>query len=156
MITYTMIYNVVLNSINRCNTNQDDIICNSDFFFDWSVLPEGKYKLSFSYISSNVNQSNVEYIPILNVALGQSTNFNADPLRISAITTNAIGVLIPYVVSTKSYLYADKNINHPLIINRPSQNNFKVNILNDTNGFWTDTDFNEMESYVLTLSFEQL
>ena len=156
MITYTMIYNVVLNSENRCNTNPLDKICNSQYFFDWNVLPEGKYKLTFSFISSNVNQSNVEYIPILNVALGQSTNFNADPLRISAITTNTIGVLIPYVVSANSYLYADKNINHPIILNRPSQNNFKVDILDDTNTRWIGTDFNEMESYVLTLSLEQV
>ena len=147
-----MIYNVILKTENR--TNPTSVICKSEYFFDWSVLPEGKYKLSFSFISSNVNQSSVDFIPILNAALGQTTNFTADPLRISAITTNTIGVLIPYVVSTASYLYADKNINHPIILNRPSQNNFRVDILDDTNGSWTGNDAKEMDSYVLTLSFE--
>ena len=121
-----MIYNVILNSRNRCNTNPLDKICNSQYFFDWNVLPEGKYKMTFCFISSQVNQTQVEYIPVISAALGQSTNFTADLLRSSAITTNLIGALIPYVVSANSYLYADKNINHPIMLNRPSQNNFRV------------------------------
>ena len=153
-----MIYNVILNSENRCNINATDSIGNCEFFFDWSVLPQGKYKMTFSFISSRVNQTTIDHIPILTAGLGQNTNFYADYLRISAITTNTIGVLVPYVVSANSYLYADKNINHPIILNRPANNTFNVNILtnDNTNDVWVDNDNTQMQSYVLTLSFEQL
>ena len=151
-----MIYNIVLNPINRCNTNFQDKITQSQYFFDWSVLPEGKYNLTFTFMSGQVNESSVPFIPILNIALGQSTNYTADPLRISSLITNTIGILIP-LISDKSYLYADKNVNHPITLNRPSQNNFTVNILNNiTNGLWIDTAFADLTTYVLTLSLEQI
>ncbi len=111
-----MIYNVILNTANRTNLFTDSVI-NSEFFFDWSVLPEGKYEMTFSFISSNVNLSTIENVALISAYLGQGCNFVSNPLRTSAITTNIIGVLTPYLVSSKSYLYADKLINHPMTIN---------------------------------------
>ena len=47
MIPYSRMYSLILNSNNRAdktNTNEN----NCEYYFDWSVLQQGKYKLSYS------------------------------------------------------------------------------------------------------------
>jgi hypothetical protein len=112
--------------------------------------------MTFSFISSNVNLATIENVALISVNLGQGCNFKSDPLRTSALTTNIIGVLTPYLVASKSYLYADTLINHPMTINRPSNNNFIVKIENNFGFAWADNTPATPSSYVLTLSLKQV
>ena len=151
-----MIYNVILNPVNRSNTNALDNISRSQYYFDWTTIPEGEYKLSFTF-ASTYNETQLDFIACLHVNLGQSRNFKSNSLRVQSQTTNQIGILIPYDSSTTtSILYSDQNINHPMIIQRPTSNVFNVDILTNEAVPRTWFDFNNapLDGYVLTLSLE--
>ena len=152
-----MIYNVILNPVNRSNTNALDDISRSQYYFDWTTIPEGTYELSFTFSSNSVNQTRVNFVPCLHVNLGQSHTFKTDPVRVQSKTTNQIGIAIPFAsAANTSTLYADQNINHPLTIQRPSSNSFNVDILTSeaVPRTWFDNDNAALGGYVLTLSLE--
>jgi hypothetical protein len=149
-----MIYNVVLNSLNKESSSIST--CNATYIFDWGVLPDKKFKMRYNFVSSNIDATNIK-IALLSLDLGQ-TMYKNSSLKVQGQNTLNVGVLIPYNVTSKSYLYADRNTNQPITMNRPRNNQFRVEITtNDVVPIsWSDSTSAIPLSYVLILSFEEI
>ena len=160
-ITKKRIYNFCLNS----NFGGNTPATSSTFFIDWSVLPEGEYKVSFTFTSSiastdlgNTNNA------VIYLDLGQaSTTIIEASVALSNNTYRGgfLGCLrqASYTTGTTTttdnitFLYADTNTNPPVyILTRPRNNNVSVDI--HTSSTTTSTNFTPIGAYVLTLSFE--
>lgn len=110
-------YNIIFNSQNKISSASS--LSNCTFGMDWSVIPEDSYEIHFTFVTKVMNLSTTD-IALININLGSSTVFQASN-RISASTTNFLGISKPYVISTTSYLLAEDNTNPPIYINtRPS------------------------------------
>lgn len=149
-----MIYNVVINSNQRAaGTSVND----AGYNFDWSVLPQGKYKLTWVFIGGPCNMSTLIILPMLEITLGQASVFRADPTTVRASTTTALGIITPNVISSACYLSADLTTNSPIFLaNKPNNNSFNVRIVtNDTVPvLFLDYNGDALPEYVLTLSLE--
>ena len=158
-------YNFVLNSNYTLTqtfggNNIPPAICN--FYVDWSVLPEGEYKVSFTYSSAITADDFAGNLnAILYLDLGQaSTTMIKSSAALSRNTYRGtfLGCLRQksYVVEAPTeyvtFLHADKFTNPPIyLFSRPRNNNVSVNIARSNT---TYTDFSPLSEYVLTLSFE--
>jgi len=155
------IYNFCLNS----NFGGNTPATSSTFFVDWSVLPEGEYKVSFTFTSSiagtdlgNTNNA------VIYLDLGQaSTSIIESSAALSNNTYRGgfLGCLRQTSYTTGAttatdfitFLYADTNTNPPVyILSRPKNNSVSVDI--HTSSTTTTTNFTPIGAYVLTLSFE--
>lgn len=158
-------YNFVLNSNYTINNqtfggnNIPPATCN--FYVDWSVLPEGEYKVSFTYtsaITATMLRQNLNCLLYLD--LGQAST---SMLRQSAALSNNatrgsfLGCLRPkgYAVEEPTdyvtFLHADKFTNPPIyLFTRPRNNNVSVQIFRA--GAYAD--YSPLSEYILTLSFE--
>jgi hypothetical protein len=150
-----MIYNVVLNSDLRVAGSP---INNAGFYFDWSALPRGKYKVSWVFVSGVCNMSTL-YPPVgmVEINLGQSAVFRADSTNVQASTTNIIGIVTPNALSATAFLYADLTTNPPLsLAGRPNNNAFTVRLIDNSvpPALFLDSAGTVLPEYVLTLSFE--
>ena len=155
------IYNFCLNS----NFGGNTPITSSTFFVDWSVLPEGEYKVSFTFTSALAGTDIVITTnAVVYLDLGQAST---SIIESSAANTGNVyrsgflGCLRPtgYQVGTTTptdyltYLYADTNTNPPVyILSRPTNNHVSVDI--HTSSTTTTTNYSPIGAYVLTLSFE--
>ena len=103
-------YVVVLNSLNKIGTAIND----TKYYYDWTTLPNGKYKLTFSYIGSlsNINGYNV---PSVHCDLGQAKTFTSSSTRIQSINTKNIG----FLTFTGLGLIAPSNLNTPIYLPIP-------------------------------------
>ena len=149
-----MIYNIVLNSANIISGTA----VNGFHSFDWSVLPECKYKLTFSFMSGTQNLLNYPSIPSLFVDLGQNTCFTTSNNSVVAKTTHFIGVLFPNIISGNSYLSVNRESNTILyLLARPNNPLFNVRILNNlTNAPWLDINGATITNYILNLTLETI
>ena len=149
-----MIYNIVLNSANISG----GIIINGIHSFDWNVLPECQYKVTFSFMSGPVNLLNYPSIPLLFVDLGQSTFYSSSINSVTAKTTQLLGCLQPNLVSGNSYLNTNRETNSIVyLLNRPNSSQFSVKILNNITGAnWADINGNTITNYILTLTLETI
>ena len=156
-ITKKRIYNFCLNS----NFGGNSPITSSTFFVDWSVMPEGEYKVSFTFTSAVTatdlgNTANA----VIYLDLGQaSTSIIESSAALSSNTYRGgfLGCLrqTSYTITTEyvTSLYADTVTNPPVyILTRPRNNNVSVDI--HTSSTTTTTNFSPIGAYVLTLSFE--
>jgi hypothetical protein len=135
--------------------------CN--FYVDWSVLPEGEYKVSFTFTSVNTasdleNTTNA----VLYLDLGQSSTSiieSSSTLSKNSYRSGFLGCLRQnsYATATDfiTSVYADLNTNPPVyIFSRPRNNSVIVDI--NTSSVDTTTNFSPIGGYVLTLSFVTL
>lgn len=160
-ITKNRIYNFCLNS----NFGGNTPATSSTFFVDWSVLPEGEYKVSFTFTSSIAssdlgNTTNA----VIYLDLGQASTSIIEASAANAANTYRGGFLgclrqTSYATGTTTpadyitFLYADTITNPPVyILTRPRNNNVSVDI--HTSSITTTTNFSPIGAYVLTLSFE--
>jgi hypothetical protein len=160
-ITKNRIYNFCLNS----NFGGNTPATSSTFFVDWSVMPEGEYKVSFTFTSAITgtdlaNTTNA----VIYLDLGQASTSIIEPSLALASNTyrgGFLGCLRPtsYTTGTTiatdfiTFLYADTNTNPPIyILSRPRNNNVSVDI--HTSSTTTTTNFAPIGAFVLTLSFE--
>ena len=156
-ITKNRIYNFCLNS----NFGGATPATSSTFFVDWSVLPEGEYKVSFSFTSAITttdlgNTTNA----VIYLDLGQASTSIIEASAANAANTYRGGFLgclrqTSYTITTEyvTSLYADTNTNPPVyILTRPRNNSVSVDI--HTSSTTTTTNFTPIGAYVLTLSFE--
>jgi len=161
-------YNVVLNS-NFCtfdsagNTNS-----NKNYYIDWSsILPDKKFKLTFSFISKTCIINTLVQIPIITIDfLNQANNYKCQQSSTTyqATSSNILGLIFPsYLLSANSpfsFLRADKDYNTPIYLSRPRQNYFNVSMINNNNPpvLWVDESAPtplDFPAYVLILSFEE-
>ena len=161
IITKNRIYNFCLNS----NFGGNTPATSSTFFVDWSVLPEGGHKVSFTFTSAiTATDLGSTVNAVLYLDLGQASTSIIEPsAALSANTYRGgfLGCLRPTSFSTGgialadyvTYLYADTISNPPVyILNRPRNNSVSVDI--HTSATSTTTNFSTIGAYVLTLSFE--
>ena len=154
-------YNFVLNSNFGGRTPETS----STFFVDWSVLPEGEYKVSFTFTSAIAATDLTDVTnAVIYLDLGQaSTSIIETSAALSSNTYRGgfLGCLRQSSYATGSttiadyitFLYADTITNPPVyIFTRPRNNNVSVDI--HTSSTTTTTNFSPIGSYVLTLSFE--
>jgi hypothetical protein len=150
-------YNFVLNS------NFGELVGTTirTFFIDWSVMPEGEYKVSFTFTSVNTT-SDLENTTnaVLYLDLGQSstsiiessTTLSKNSYRsgfLGCLRQNSYATATDFITS----IYADLNTNPPVyIFSRPRNNSVIVDI--NTSSVDTTTNFSPIGGYVLTLSFE--
>lgn len=160
-ITKNRIYNFCLNS----NFGGATPATSSTFFIDWSVLPEGEYKVSFTFTSAIASSDLADITnAVVYLDLGQaSTSIIESSIALSNNTYRGgfLGCLrqTSYTTGTTTatdfitYLYADTNTNPPIyILTRPRNNSVSVDI--NTSAISTVTNFSPIGAYVLTLSFE--
>ncbi len=160
-ITKNRIYNFCLNS----NFGGNTPATSSSFFIDWSVMPEGEYKVSFTFTSeATATDLTATTNAVLYLDLGQASTSIIESS--SALSKNGyrggfLGCLRPAGFTTGgatvsdyiTFLYADTNTNPPVyILTRPRNNNVSVDI--HTSSTTTTTNFSPIGAYVLTLSFE--
>jgi len=155
------VYNIVLNSL----LGGASPTTGSTFFVDWSILPEGEYKVSFTF-SSNATGSDLTLstTPVIYLELGQASTTVIEPAAANANTTYRGGFLgclraqsiTSTVASTTEYytfLYADTVNNPPVyLLSRPRNNTVTVDI--HTSSATLQTNYTPIGAYVLTLSFE--
>ena len=121
------IYNVVLQS-----EIGDGLSLSSDtYFYDWSLIPDVPYYLTFSFASSVGPITQFAQMAMLYVDLAQSNNQLAKPQSSAQFANRSqfLGNLMYAVVGANNYLYAENNTNPATYLNgRPQSNNFTVEI----------------------------
>jgi hypothetical protein len=160
-ITKNRIYNFCLNS----NFGGATPATSSTFFIDWSVLPVGEYKVSFTFTSAIAATDLADVVnAVIYLDLGQaSTSIIESSAALSGNSYRGgfLGCLRQNSYATGSttladyvtFLYADTNTNPPVyILTRPRNNQVNVDI--HTSSTTTTTNFSPIGAYVLTLSFE--
>jgi hypothetical protein len=160
-ITKNRIYNFCLNS----NFGGNTPATSSTFFVDWSVLPEGEYKVSFTFTSAGTTTDLTALTnAVIYLDLGQASTSIIEPSAALASNTYRGGFLgclrqTSFAIGGTSvadyitYLYADTNTNPPVyILTRPRNNSVSVDI--NTSSTSTISNFTPIGAYVLTLSFE--
>ena len=150
-------YNFVLNS----NFGGATPETSSTFFVDWSVLPEGEYKVSFAF-TSMVTAADLGSTAnaVIYLDLGQASTSIIEASAALASNTYRGGFLgflrqTGYSITGDyvTFLYAHIITNPPVyIFTRPRNNNVSVDI--HTSSTTTSTNFAPIGAYVLTLSFE--
>jgi hypothetical protein len=160
-ITKNRIYNFCLNS----NFGGNAPTTSSTFFVDWTVLPEGEYKVSFTFtsVATGTDIGNTTNA-VLYLDLGQSSTSIIEASAANATNTyrgGFLGCLRPTSYATGAatlsdyitFLYADVNTNPPVyLLSRPRNNSVSVDI--HTSSTTTTTNYSPIGPYVLTLSFE--
>ena len=161
IITKKRIYNFCLNS----NFGGRTPVTSSSFYVNWSVMPEGEYKVSFTFTSALASSDiTITTNAVLYLDLGQASTSiieSSDALSSNAYRGGFLGCLRPtgYIVGGLTptdyltFLYADTNTNPPVyILNRPRNSQVSVDI--HTSSTSTNTNYSPIGDYVLTLSFE--
>lgn len=153
------VYNIILNS----NFGSGTPATGETFYVDWSIMPEGEYKVSFAFTSGGVatDFTNTS-MAVIYLDLGQGSTSVNEIAPTSTQTPSRgqfLGCLRPSsylnVATTTSipFLYADSNTNPPIyLFNRPRNSNCYVEI--HTSSATQQTNFTPIGAFVLTLSFE--
>ena len=130
------IYNVVLQS-----EIGDGLSLSSDtYFYDWSLIPDVPYYLTFSFASSVAPITQFAQMAMLYVDLAQSNNQLAKPQSSAQYSYRSqfLGNLMYAVVGANNYLYAENNTNPATYLNgRPQSNNFTVEIRSAPTTYFT-------------------
>lgn len=158
------IYTVVFNS-----AISGDPVTNSErFFFNWNLLPEGRYKCCFTFMGAvGGTPPNGISVPNLFMDLGQgaytqiaSSNVPTDPTIGDVFSANYIGSLefksFAVGANAQGYYYAGTNTNPPFFLDNKPRNS-AIQILITTNGANQSTLFTPVPgTYTLTLQLEKL
>ena len=143
------IYNFLFNSTKGSGT-----IESKTYFMNWSMLPEGRYKGTFSFITA----SGTTTVACCNIFmdLGQDLSYPAMSPTGAQLSSGYfyIGSAGVTSIGVNTYLYTNSIDNPPFtLLGRPTQNQVNIRILqNDANQSAYPTDL----AYTLTLSLELL
>jgi len=130
---------------------------NRSYYFDWSVIPDGKYELTFSFISDMNTLGLIQQYSIFSNMISPQNAFQAGS-RVGANTIAYLGTLRPDAVNANvapnanNVLVANSTDNPPVIVNRPMTNIFTIGIYDGLSG----TLVNPFTDYMLTLHFKPL
>ena len=158
-------YNVVINSSYCTTDSSGNTTSNKNYYIDWSsILPDKKFKLTFSFISEACIINTLVQIPIITIDFLNQANIDICQTTYQATSSNILGLIFPsYLLSANSpftFLRADKDYNTPIYLSRPRQNYFNVRMVNNNNPptLWVDESTPtplDFPAYVLILSFEE-
>lgn len=120
-------YVVVLNSANGVGTYN----AQKTYYFDWTTMPRGKYKISFSFVGK-VNNIDGTKLALVNIQFGSSKVFTTGP-SVAAQTSSFLGALQTKACNgANAYtFYGDNTLPPTYIDDRPQQTTFSVNIVDD-------------------------
>ena len=121
------IFNVVFNSdIATATTTTGEI-----YYYDWGQLPQGEYKVSFSFVSGVATLTNV-YCANLFVDLGQNSCLVS--ANGQSLSSGYLGMLRMSGTGTNQYLFSAITDNPPhYLMNRPSNNRVYIQVLSNLN-----------------------
>lgn len=162
------VYKVVFNSVVSQSAGTND---NQFYFYDWSLIPEGRYKCSFTYVNQVGQRQQLFYTGMVFMDLGQTNVFFADRSSVRAVgipfgaeyynqgfigcleNMNTRGVN----VTNGSYI-ARTETNPPFYLGkRPNNNNVNIKIVEGTASLTNGTLFGyNMGNYTFTLYLEHL
>lgn len=150
------VYNVVLNSaLGTVNSSFNQYT----FFYNWGQIPEGRYKVTFSFMSSAGTLTNTSVCNVF-IDLGQKNitfGNNISGSLVIKYTRQYLGMLRYTGTGANTYLFAEENMNAPIYLNnRPTNNNIVVYMRNSDfaqNSYSLTTAPN---NYSLVLNFELL
>ena len=158
-------YNVIVNS-NFCTTETaGNDVNDKSYYIDWtSVLPQGEYELSFSFISEGNIINTFPSLPLINIDFLGQANIEAVQPSYQGTSSQILGCLYPtqfHQATDYVFFRAEKYSNAPVfLVNRPYNSNFRVQILNNANPPipWVDQAAVpvSINSYIMTLSFKLL
>ena len=141
-------YNVYIDS-NQASLATDGNIAN-EYYINWaSIMPEGSYKVSFSFVSQSDDIYDGAEIVSVFCNLGGNNQFKA-----GSSSTTVIGFLsIINIAVASSYLYAELTTNpHVYLKQRPNENELTVRICD---GLDTITSIYSLH-YCMILHFERI
>ena len=144
------IYNVVLQS----EIGDGATLSSDTFFYDWSLIPDVPYYLTFSFASSVAPITQFAQMAMLYIDLAQSNNQLAKPQSSAQFANRSqfLGNLMYAVVGPNNYLYAENNTNPATYLNgRPQSNNFNVEIYSTPTAAYLPLS----GTYCLILSFQE-
>ena len=150
------IYNIVLNSAFGTATGDAR---NVSFFYDWSRLDQGKYKLTFTFASSNFTTTNANVLNIFTDLCQTNTFFASNPngTRNDTYAYQFLGIARASATGTNNYLYAPNNFNGEMYLNqRPSNNLFSILLLNNDANKTSYSSTTVPGNYSLILTLELL
>lgn len=145
-------FTLVISSLTRSGGNANYAIYN----FDWSVVPDVPYYLSFSFTASD----NANYVLATASSASIYIDFGENTQTYTCLVNNHGAPSSQYIGSLRKrnssganyYLFADQNTNPPVYLNgRPNNKNFLIRIVSDNMGLY---DISMLASYILTLYFE--
>lgn len=122
----------------------------TQFWFDWSLVPDGHYNLTFTYMSDDTTTT---LSPVM--TLWVDFNGNVNQYLANAGTSrkiNFLGCLKADKHGANAFYYADSNLNPPVQLIKPTNNVFTVSLNNalTTTAYATPV----ATPYVLVLHFE--
>jgi hypothetical protein len=130
-------------------------VASKSYFVDWGMLPNSRYKVTFSFTSSTLTIATAFDAMLFIPELGCSNNTIVySPTGNSAYYNGFIGIIRNYTVTT----YLETNIidNPPSFLrSRPNSNQITVHIHQNTSTI--ETAYTPLPArYTLVLSLEQL
>jgi len=128
---------------------------NRQYYFDWSVIPDGKYELTFSFVSDGTTMTLFTQYCLFSNMISPQNVYQAGS-GIGASTTPFLGYIVPNGLSTAggatNVFSAERHTNAPIICNRPMTNIFTIGVFDGLSG----TLATVFTDYVLTLHFKPL
>lgn len=140
-------YNVVFQSTIPAQTTIGEV-----FFYDWAQqMPEGKYKVTFSFLCGIATLTNT-YIANIFCDLGQSSAMAT--VKGGVYRAGYLGMLRPSGTGANSYLFANTVDNPPTyLMNRPNNNKVFIEIHTNQVSF-EDNYTPTIGEYTLCMNFE--
>jgi len=140
------IYNVVFQSAIPTQTTIGEI-----FYYDWGQMPEGEYKVSFTFTSAIATLVNTTVANIF-VDLGQGTPIAS--VSGNTYKSHYLGMLRWSSTGANSYLFSGLTDNpSTYLMNRPNNNRVFIQILANSGTF--ETKYAPVPgAYTLCMSFE--
>ena len=135
-------FSIVCNSIDGSGSGKNSL----DYTFNFSDKFQGKYELTFSFMSDN--SASVLSPLLLNISGLNGSNFEGNQQNNQSVS-NVVGIL-QIRDSTNDNLFAEYSDNPPVNITLGGQNQFNISLLNFDKTLWSVVDVN----YVCILHFK--
>lgn len=143
-------FNVCCDSSNNFYSQIDG--STTSFLFDWTLVPEGNYDLTFSYMSDDTTITLSPVMTLWADLNGVEQCYLANGTSASR-KINFLGILKASGHGANTYYFADSTTNPPIRLQRPSNNNFTISL---RNGLTTTAYTTPIAAqYVLILHFEK-
>ena len=130
---------------------------NRQYYFDWSVIPDGKYEITFSFVGDSSTISTLSQYTLFSNMISPQNVYQAGD-RVGANTIAYLGTLRFDTINsgttpdTLNCLVSNSTDNPPVICNRPTTNIFTIGVFSGLSGALV----NPMTDYILTLHFKPL
>lgn len=143
-------FNLIVNSLNNISVGSP--LTSLSFYFDWSQIPNIPYNVHMTYIGELNDLSTGAELAMVYINLGCKPSVY-ECKQYNACSSEFIGFLRPERYVSASFLYAEDTTNPPIYISgRPTNNNFTVEILNNSGTAYTPTT-GTLSEYVINLKF---